>query len=197
MVCGLSDATQTSACTVIPPIILLTGLPGCGKTTLIKRVVQRLNHLRLAGFYTQELLGANGRRVGFEAIGLNGNSATLAHVSSNSKVRVGRYGVELAGFERLINKELAADPEVELIVVDEIGKMECFSRRFVELVRKLIESRSPVLASVAMKGGGLIQDVKRLSDAELITVSTGNRDGLVEDLVERFTQAVSLKAKKG
>jgi len=71
MVCGLSDATQTSACAVSPPIILLTGFPGCGKTTLIKRVVQRLGHLSLAGFYTQELLGTDGRRVDFEAIGLN------------------------------------------------------------------------------------------------------------------------------
>jgi nucleoside-triphosphatase len=69
-----------------------------------------------------------------------------------------------SGFERLINKELATDPDVDLIVVDEIGKMECFSRRFVDLVRKLIESRLPVLASVAMKGGGLIQEVKRLSN---------------------------------
>ena len=186
MVCGFSDAAQTSACTVTRPTILLTGLPGCGKTTLIKCVVQRLDRLRLAGFYTQELLGANGRRVGFEAIGLNGRSTTLAHISSKSKVRVGRYGVELAGFERLINKELADDADVDLFVVDEIGKMECFSRRFVELVRKLIERRSPVLASVAMKGSGLIQEVKRLRDAELITVSTGNRDGLVEDLVARL-----------
>jgi nucleoside-triphosphatase len=127
---------------------------------------------------------------------LNGNSATLAHVASNSKVRVGRYGVDLAGFERLINKELATDPDVDLIVVDEIGKMECFSRRFVDLVRKLIESRLPVLASVAMKGGGLIQEVKRLGDTELITVSTSNRDRLVEDLVEKFTQAVSMKTKQ-
>lgn len=187
MVCRFSDATQTSACTVSPPIILLTGFPGCGKTTLIKRAIQRLDHLPLAGFYTQEVLGANGRRVGFEAIGLSGNSATLAHISSKSKVRVGRYGVELTGFERLISKELAADPDVDLFVVDEVGKMECYSRRFVELVRKLLESGSPVLASVAMKDGGLIQEVKRRGDAELITVSAGNRDELVEALVERIT----------
>ena len=80
MVCGLSDATQTSACTVSPLIILLAGLPGCGKTTLIKRVVQRLDDLCLAGFYTQELIGADGRRVGFEAIGL----ARIIHESGNS-----------------------------------------------------------------------------------------------------------------
>jgi nucleoside-triphosphatase len=183
---GLPDTTRTSTSTVSPATILLTGFPGCGKTTLIKRVAQRLDDLRLAGFYTQELLGADGRRVGFEAIGLNGRSTTLAHVSSKSKDRVGRYGVELAGFEQLINEELAADPDVELVVVDEIGKMECFNRLFVDLVREVLGKRSPVLASVAMKGGGLIQEVKRRRDAELVSVSARNRDDLVEDLTERI-----------
>jgi nucleoside-triphosphatase len=170
-------------------IILLTGLPGCGKTTLVKRIVERLDGLCLAGFYTQELRGHDGRRVGFEAIGLGGGSTTPAHVASKSKARVGRYGVEIAGFESLIRKELAPDPEVALFVVDEIGKMECFSRVFVDLVQGLFERKSQVLATVAMKGRGLIQDVKQRSDAELITVSISNRDSLVDALVERFAKA--------
>jgi nucleoside-triphosphatase len=110
--------------------ILLTGFPGCGKTTLVRHVIERLGDLRLAGFYTQELLGADGRRVGFEAIGLHSDRANLAHVRSKSKIRVGRYGVELIGFEKLISEELAADADADLFVVDEIGKMECYSRRF-------------------------------------------------------------------
>jgi hypothetical protein len=105
---GLPDTTRTSTSTVSPATILLTGFPGCGKTTLIKRVVQRLDDLRLAGFYTQELLGANGRRVGFEAIGLNGRSTTLAHVSSKSKDRVGsrryRGRIRLPEWDRRIRE---------------------------------------------------------------------------------------------
>ena len=54
-----------------PRHILLTGLPGCGKTTLVRRVIEPLTDLRLAGFYTGEPRGTDGRRVGFEAIGLN------------------------------------------------------------------------------------------------------------------------------
>ena len=34
--------------------ILLTGRPGCGKTTLIKRVVEELA-LPAGGFYTEEI----------------------------------------------------------------------------------------------------------------------------------------------
>jgi nucleoside-triphosphatase len=81
---------------------------------------------------------------------------------------------------------LAGDPDVDLFVVDEIGKMECYSRRFVDLVQELLGRRSPVLASVAMTGRGLIQEVKQRRDAEVIKVVAGNRDELVETLFERF-----------
>lgn len=186
MECRLFDATQISPSIVNPAIILLTRLPGCGKTSLVRRVIERLDGLYLAGFYTQELLGHDGRRGGFEAIGLNGSSKTLAYVSSKSKVRVDRDGVEIAGFEQLINEELAGEPVVDLIVVDEIGKMECFSRRFVDLVRQLLESMTPVLAGVALKGGGLILEAKEGRDVELISVSARNRDDLAGTLVERL-----------
>ena len=73
------------------PNILLTGTPGCGKTTLVRRVVvEQLQDLRLAGFYTLEVRGIDGRRVGFEAIGLNGERTKLAGVRSKSKMRVGK-----------------------------------------------------------------------------------------------------------
>ena len=58
---------------------LLTGRPGCGKTTVVRRVVERLSGQCLAGFYTQEVR-ESGRRVGFEAVGLAGSRMMLAHV---------------------------------------------------------------------------------------------------------------------
>jgi nucleoside-triphosphatase len=164
--------------------LLLTGPPDCGKTTLVRRIIEQLLDLRLAGFYTRELRGEDGRRVGFEAVGLNGRSTTLASVRSKSKLRVGRYGVELSDFERLLDEELNRETRgVDLFVIDEIGKMECFSRPFVELVGKLLGGDALVLATVAMKGRGLIADVKRRHDVELIRVHDGNRDRLVSDLI--------------
>jgi nucleoside-triphosphatase len=180
------DATQVSTSTVNPRIFLLTGLPGCGKTTLVRRVIERLGVLRMAGFYTQELLGDDGRRVGFEAIGLHGDRAGLAHVRSKSTIRVGRYGVELEGFEELIGDELASDADVNLFVVDEIGKMECFSELFVDAVRQILDGNVPLLATIAFKGGGFIEQVKQRDDVELITVAPNNRDELSVDLVARF-----------
>ncbi len=48
-------------------ILLLTGLPGVGKTILVRRVLARLDALRVAGFTTEEIR-KGGRRLGFRIV---------------------------------------------------------------------------------------------------------------------------------
>jgi nucleoside-triphosphatase len=166
--------------------LLLTGLPGCGKTTVVRRVIERLGGRRLAGFYTQEIR-REGRRLGFEAVALGGRRAVLAHVELRTKKRVGRYGVDVAAFDAVVQAELRKSPdEVALFVLDEIGKMECFSRLFVEAATVLLDGRVPVLATIALKGGGFIREVKARPDVELLTVTAANRQDLPHRLVERL-----------
>jgi nucleoside-triphosphatase len=143
-----------------PKNVLLTGPPGCGKTTVVHRVAQALAGLRLAGFYTQEVR-ERGRRVGFEIIGLGGQRCPLAHVDWHSQLRVGRYGVEPARLEPIIQGELGQSPSaVDVYVIDEIGKMECRCVSFVQAVRGVLDGPAPVLATIARKGGGFIAEVK-------------------------------------
>ena len=78
--------------------ILISGAPGCGKTTLFKRLVRELAHLRPVGFFTQEIREDN-VRMGFTLNGLDGSNGVLAHVDYPGDFRVGRYGVDVAGFE--------------------------------------------------------------------------------------------------
>src|SRR3954453_17081234 len=105
--------------------LLLTGPPACGKTTAIRRLIERLGDLSLAGFYTQEIR-ESGNRVGFEAVGLStGRHPLLAPPRSKPRLRLRKYGVESATLAPLVEAELVRPAgEVNLFVIDEIGKME-------------------------------------------------------------------------
>jgi nucleoside-triphosphatase len=161
--------------------LLLTGVPGVGKTTVVRRVAERLAGLRLGGFYTEEMR-EGGARQGFRLIGFDGSERVLAHVDVTGP-RVSKYGVDVGALEAVAESLLAPRPEIQLYLVDEIGKMECFSERFVAAMRNLLGSGKPVLATVALKGGGFIAEVKRRPDVEIMEVTRANRDRVPEQIV--------------
>lgn len=170
-----------------PQNILLTGRPGVGKTTVIIRLAERLADRTVAGFYTEEIR-RGGQREGFRAATFSGHATTLAHVRFKQRSRVGRYGVDVPAFEKLVLPELARPCAV--LIVDEIGKMECFSSRFVSTVRALLDGEVPVVATVAVKGSGFIAEVKARADVALLEVTHANRDRLPADLTERLLQVL-------
>jgi nucleoside-triphosphatase len=164
---------------------LITGKPGVGKTTLVQKIIEQLQSVNMAGFYTSEIR-SKGSRQGFELKGLNGKRRTLAHVNINSAHRVGKYGVDTAGFEELLETIELYSPDVEMIVIDEIGKMELFSGRFCDLVHHVFNSNKQLLASIALEGKGFIREIKQRSDIHLVEVTQNNRDRLPQELVEGF-----------
>ncbi len=160
--------------------LLLTGRPGVGKTTVLHAVAARLGAFRPAGFYTEEIR-EQGIRQGFRLRTLDGRALVLAHTSHGGP-RVGRYGVDIPGFERLLAALALRHAPARLLVVDEIGKMECLSPRFVEEIEAVLDGPVSVLATVAQKGEGLISRVKRRPDCRLVTVTLQNRDRLAEEI---------------
>jgi nucleoside-triphosphatase len=172
--------------------LLLTGPPGCGKTTVIRRVAERLGDLRLMGFLTLEMR-EHGERVGFEAIDLSGHRAILADVRSRSPTRVGRYGVEPARLVPIVERNLGAlAGPVDGLLIAEIGKMECYCPAFVAAVRRVLDGPLPLLASIALRGGGFIAEVKALPDVRIIAVAPGNRGWLPEQLAAWMRRRRSL-----
>jgi nucleoside-triphosphatase len=171
--------------TSYPRHFLITGPPGCGKTTLLVRLARQLADLRPAGFYTEEIR-EGGARQGFRLVGLDGREGVLAHVRFRGGPRVGRYGVDVAGFEAFLDASELARSDSPLLFIDEIGKMECLSTRFVALVRGLLASGRTVVATVALNGPGLIAEVKGRSDCELVTIDPGNRERMLGDLAGRL-----------
>lgn len=162
---------------------LITGKPGVGKTTLVTKVVERMRSVHMAGFYTTEIR-SQGSRVGFELCGLNGKRRTLAHVDIHSQDRVGKYRVDRRGFEEFLETLDLLNPDVELIVIDEIGKMELFSDRFRNVVRDGLNSHKQLLATIALEGEGFIRDIKQRSDVRLLELTRDNRERLPEAIVE-------------
>ena len=173
----------------MPNNLLLIGRPGVGKTTLLQRVLAELPGLRLAGFTTAEIRGPRGR-LGFRAAALGGPEIVLAHVNlltaRRTPHRVGAYGVDVAAFEREIVPLLDVRRcEVDLFVVDEIGKMECFSQTFVGAVEQLLADPRPLLGTIALRGPAFIATVRGRPDVVLLEVTRDNRDALVEEIVAR------------
>jgi nucleoside-triphosphatase len=171
-----------------PRHLLITGVPGCGKTTLLIGLARQLADLHPVGFYTEEIREGSSRQ-GFRLVGLDGREGILAHVRFQGGPRVGRYGVDVAGFEEFLDALRLRDSAAALVFIDEIGKMECLSPRFANLVEVLLDSDRTVVATVALHGSGFIAGVKGRSDCEVVTVTPGNRERILPQLAQRLRAA--------
>jgi nucleoside-triphosphatase len=162
--------------------LLITGSPGSGKSTAIRRLAALLQR-QPRGFYTEEIR-KRGERQGFRLVAFDGAKAVIAHVDFPKTHRVSKYGVDVAAIDEACEKALQPARGRELFLVDEIGKMECLSETFVTRMGQLFDTGSTVVASVASRGGGFIGDVKRRKDCELWTLTRANRDAMPERLLE-------------
>jgi len=162
--------------------ILLTGQPGCGKTKAVMKIIENLDPERIAGFYTQEIRRNNVRR-GFRWKRLDGAEGKLAHIDIKGRFKVSKYGVDVEGFDRNVIPVLDIEQaDARLFVIDEIGKMECFSKKFVAAVRELFASDKSVLATVAKKGPGLISEIRNYPNVRLFNLTTANREKVVTEI---------------
>jgi nucleoside-triphosphatase len=167
--------------------ILLTGLPGVGKTTLIKKLSEKLSDLHPVGFYTEEIR-EGGVRKGFGLISLDGKRGLLSHMEINSPYRVGKYRIDVKGFEDFLGGILFLNPETRLIIIDEIGKMECFSQKFTRMTKDILSSEKMLIATVALKGGGFIEEIKGRDDIKFFEMTKNNRGSLLSEILSYGTR---------
>lgn len=157
-----------------------------GKTTLIRRLYEALKNFHPVGFYTAEIR-EGGMRKGFELVNFEGKRGILSHVSFKGRYRVGRYKVDVSGFEDFLNGISFLEPSSRMVMVDEIGKMECLSTQFVRRMKEVLDSEKWVMATIALKGSGLIAEVKRRQDVKLFEITQRNRDVLFSEILKEIS----------
>ena len=157
-----------------PHVLLIAGKPGVGKTTVVRRVVDRLDPTGLRGFYTEEIREAGERR-GFRLVGFDGTRRIIADVAFPKRWHVGKYGVDVGALGDAAAL-LLPDPGARIYLIDEIGKMECLSAPLVAAMRDLLAGTIPVVATVGARGGGFIAEVKKRPDSDLWELTRANRD---------------------
>jgi nucleoside-triphosphatase len=171
--------------------ILVAGRPGIGKTSVVEAVARELT--LVAGGFTTSEIREHGVRKGFRVTTLDGSSAVLAYVDFSGPVRVGNYGVDVAGFERLALPALEdAVLRHRVVVIDEIGKMELASKLFCDVVLKALDSPAIVLATIMERRHPFADQVKRRPDVVIFNLTVENRN----DASSTITAAIRDKLEK-
>jgi nucleoside-triphosphatase len=175
------------------PKLLLEGRPGIGKTTAAERIVARLRDagLPVSGFVTREMREGR-QRVGFTLVTLDGDHGTLAHVDFPGPPRVGKYGVDLAVLEEIGIPAVSLAPSGEVVVVDELGKMELASSSFREAVSAVTTGSAAFVATVHVARHPFTDALKRADNVETLRVTHQNRDRLPEEVTERLLASEAL-----
>ena len=161
----------------------------------------------ISGFYSQEKrknLSYNYSekkvRIGFDIINvIDGSYNILArtqdelpkHIYDKYKMgsstfkHVGKYIVDIAGFEKFViplltqNKKIQKNEKIiNIYIIDEIGKMELFSKQFEKSVQRIIDNQLfIVIATVPNKHNlQFVEKLKKRQDSKLFTLTRNNRN---------------------
>jgi nucleoside-triphosphatase len=181
----------------MPNNVLVSGKPGSGKTTLLVKLMERAaaRGFKADGFVTEEIRKGSSR-VGFEVRNLGGESAVLAHIDYKGKPRVGKYGVDVKAFENIALKALdTGKKEADLLVVDEIGRMEMNSAPFRHLLLELMSLPVPLLATIHVGKDNFTVTLLDRGDVTVYHLDTSVRESLLEVIDESLH--VILEDRKG
>ncbi|MGB3082831.1 MAG: nucleoside-triphosphatase [Candidatus Omnitrophota bacterium] len=168
--------------------IFLTGAPSSGKTTVIKKVIEGLP-VPANGFYTEEER-IEGRRVGFRMSTLDGKAGYLAHQDIESEFHIRRYGVSIENIENLAVPSIAPR-EKNIIILDEIGKMECFSEVFKKAAASALDAANIVIGTITFGGSDFILEVKKREDIEITEVTPENRNELPHIILKKVSEILN------
>lgn len=171
--------------------LLLTGSPGIGKSTVLKKVAADLK-ISKYGIVAKEIKNDQSQRMGFEAVALNGNSRVFAHKSLfKTELTVGKYYVDIKAIDDFVVPELkkGLNKNKTIVFIDEIGRMQSFSKEFLNTVKDLFSGKSNLLATIVFEDEPWSLEFKKHPNAIMIEVNIKNREYLPEILETVFSNA--------
>ncbi len=170
-------------------IIVVTGAPGVGKTTVVIRVARALREkgVKVGGIVSREIR-KNNVRTGFEFIDLATNGRNiLASVTGNGP-KVGKYFVNLAGCSFASKILINAVSHSDVIICDEIGPMELKSREFIDSVKSLLDVNKKVIVVVHQNLQHPLTEEFRNKSIFLININSENREKANEILLDKLSR---------
>jgi len=175
------------------PKIGITGMPSVGKTETLLKIISSLEEhgYTVEGMITEPIIKKK-KRVGFYVTDWQTKEKEVfAHIDFDLKEKVGKYGVNIEALDKVgipaIEKAIN-DEDINIIVIDEIGKMEMLSEKFCEMVIEALDSDKPIMVTLHKKSRTpLLQDVRRRDDIRILEVTPVNRNLLpykIEKIME-------------
>ncbi len=173
-------------------IILVTGPPGIGKTSILRRTVKELEkrEYTVGGMFCRDVR-EGGIRVGFEIKDIStGQRGWLAHVNLPTGPTVGKYHVNLTDLDVIsAGSILDALRNVDILAVDEIGPMELLSPAFSRALIKAVEGSKPLIGTIHYRlSNSLVNNIKAREDTEIIKVTYSNREGLHNLIANKISE---------
>jgi len=169
--------------------VVFVGPPRSGKTTLINRLLDyyRKQNYIIYGFLTPEIIRGN-KRIGFNIFNLSNNKTYKFARKGNYKtdLKLGNYSIFLESFKRLIEelKKLNYNSS-DILILDEIGKMELYSKDFENFLYKIFTKEINIIASIGEK---LHHPVKQfiLNNTNVITfhLNLQNQEEIFDKVIE-------------
>jgi nucleoside-triphosphatase len=172
-------------------LILVTGPPGIGKTTVLLKVEEKLRNrgYKVGGMISQEIRDGCSR-VGFEITDLAlGRKGWLAHIRQAEGPKIGRYRVNIEDLDSIgTTAILGAINNADIVVIDEIGPMELCSESFINAVKKAAEATKPPVATVHYRAHDpLIKQIMSRGDTEVFETTLRNRATLPDIVASKVT----------
>ena len=110
----------------------------------------------------------------------------LAHELLKSVHKIGKYKVDVSGFDAFLDSLDLFDNAHRPVIIDEIGKMECLSSKFVRIITELLDSPVPFVATIAHTDGGIKGRIKKRDDVVLYKMNLDNRDSLLGEILDKL-----------